>query len=407
MLWKGIKRLWKSALAVISCMVLLGSEGCSDVPREESGVLEKESEIRDICLDLFEKAKEEQNTDQLEIIRSIVNRFGEYGYPAVDSKNQIDMTEAEQVIRFCKKVDAQEKVEIAIFVVDDTDGLIKYELQAKDGNVEVTRSYYEYKDGAIQRNFVGGYLAEDWNYTKEGYLMFSGVYFSEEVYAITLEGMEEYTALRVEPLDEEYRELNRKYLLPVGYECNNMFIVDWSEHDFGELNFYDLYDIFYRKLNGGHSSYIENDKLGSGVVYQVPCEEFESVIKTYLNIDSKTLQSKTVYCREDSTYEYKLRGFDEVEYPEYPYSEVTGFTKNSDGTITLMARVVFPYRGDSNVYAHEVTVRPLENGGVQYVSNKIVPSEDNGEITWHRARLTAEEWEELYGVISRDSCLTR
>ena len=42
-------------------------------------------------------------------------------------------------------------------------------------------------------------------------------------------------------------------------------------------------------------------------------------------------------------------------------------------------------------------VRPLEDGGVQYVSNRIIPSEDNSEETWHTPRLTAEEWEELYG----------
>ena len=117
----------------------------------------------------------------------------------------------------------------------------------------------------------------------------------------------------------------------------------------------------------------------------------------YFNIDSETLQSKTVYYSEDSTYEYKPRGFEEVEYPEYPYSEVVDFTENSDGTITLTANVVFPYAGDSKVYAHEVVVRPLEDGGVQYVSNQIIPSEDNYEETWHTPRLTLEEWEELYG----------
>ena len=126
-------------------------------------------------------------------------------------------------------------------------------------------------------------------------------------------------------------------------------------------------------------------------------EEFESVIMKYFNIDSETLQSKTIYDSENLTYEYKPRGFEEVEYPEYPYSEVVGFTENNDGTITLTANVVFPYAGDSKVYAHEVVVRPLEDGGVQYVSNRIIPSEDNCRETWHTPRLTLEEWEELYG----------
>ena len=76
---------------------------------------------------------------------------------------------------------------------------------------------------------------------------------------------------------------------------------------------------------------------------------------------------------------------------------MAGFTENSDGTLTLTANVVFPYAGNSKVFAHEVVVRPLENGGVQYVSNRIIPSEDNYRETWHTPRLTAEEWEEIYG----------
>lgn len=244
---------------------------------------------------------------------------------------------------------------------------------------------------------TGSYQAEYWNYTEEGYLMFSGVWFSEELYVLTLSGAEEHTALRVQPLDETYRELSRKYLRPIGFEQNNMFIVDWSEDDFGALNFYDMYDILYPKVNGQYVPYIADDNLAVSAVYRIPKEEFESVIMKYFNIDSETLQSKTVYYSEDSTYEYKPRGFEEVEYPEYPYSEVVDFTENSDGTITLTANVVFPYAGDSKVYAHEVVVRPLEDGGVQYVSNQIIPSENNYEETWHTPRLTLEEWEELYG----------
>ena len=411
MLLRKTSWFWKSGLAAISFVLILSISRCSDAPPEEDTVLETVIDVQDIqeeseedadeiisvCIALYEKAEEENKLADLETIRSIVNRLGENGYTAVDNKNQIDMTHAEQVKRFCKMVDAKEKAEITIIDIDDLGGFIKYDLQTKDGNVDVIRSYYEYKDGAIQRNHIGTYQAEDWNYTEEGYLMFSGIYFSEELYALTLSGMEEHTALRVEPLDERCRELSRKYLLPISFERNNMFIVDWSEDDFGELNFYDMYDILYRKENGEYVPCAADDNLGVGAVYRIPKDEFESVIMKYFNIDSETLQSKTVYYSKDSTYEYKPRGFEEVEYPEYPYSEVVGFTENSDGTITLTANVVFPYSGNSKVYVHEVVVRALEDGGVQYVSNRIIPSEENCEETWHMPRLTAEEWEELYG----------
>uniref|UniRef100_UPI003562F1FC DUF6070 family protein n=1 Tax=Enterocloster aldenensis TaxID=358742 RepID=UPI003562F1FC len=49
------------------------------------------------------------------------------------------------------------------------------------------------------------------------------------------------------------------------------------------------------------------------------------------------------------------------------------------------------------MYAHELVVRPLEDGGVQYVFNKIIPAEDNSEETWHTPRLPMEEWEKMYG----------
>ena len=409
MLLKKTAWFWKSGLAAISFMLIVSVSGCSDTPQEETAVVETISEVQlpgqkdeeetekmiECCLELYEKAAEENKIADLEMIRSIVNRFGENGYPAVDSRNQIDMTEAEQVERFCEMVDTQEEAEITIIEVSYLGGFVKYDLETKDGNVDVVRSYYKYENGNMKREVTGSYQAEYWNYTEDGYLMFSGVWFSEELYVLTLSGAEEHTALRVQPLDETYRELSRKYLLPIGFEQNNMFIVDWSEDDFGELNFYDMFDLLYPKVYGTNIPYVADDNLGVGAVYQIPKDDFERVILPYFDIDSETLQSN--YNAEDKTYEYKPRGFEEVEYPEYPYSEVIGFTENGDGTLTLTANVVFPYVGDSKVYAHEVVVRPLENGEVQYVSNRIIPSEDNCEETWHTPRLTAKEWDEIYG----------
>ena len=411
MLLRKTSWFWKSGLAAISFVLILSISECGDAPPEENTVSETvidvqaiqekseedADEIINICIELYEKAAEENKLADLETIRGIVNRLGENGYPAVDSRNQVNMTEAEQVLEFCEQVDVQEEAEITILEVSYLGGFVKYDLHTKNGNVDVVRSYYKYENGNMKREVTGNYQAEYWNYTEEGYLMFSGVWYSEELFVLTLSVAEEHTALRVLLLDETYRELSRKYLRPIGFEQNNMFIVDWSEEDFGDLNFYDMYDIFYPKVNGQYVPYVSDDNLSVSAVYQIPKEEFESVIMKYFNIDSETLQSKTVYCSENSTYEYKPRGFEEVEYPEYPYSEVVGFTENSDGTITLTANVVFPYAGDSKVYAHEVVVRPLEDGGVQYVSNQIIPSEDNYEETWHTPRLTLEEWEELYG----------
>ncbi|MCI6348502.1 MAG: DUF6070 family protein [Negativibacillus massiliensis] len=138
MLLRKTAWFWKSGLAVISFVLMLSVSGCSDALPEEDTVSEtvidiqavpEESqenagEIINICIDLYKKAAEENKIADLEMIRSIVNCLGENGYTAVDNKNQIDMTHAEQVERFCKMVDAKEKAEITIIDIDDLGGFI-------------------------------------------------------------------------------------------------------------------------------------------------------------------------------------------------------------------------------------------------------------------------------------------
>ena len=405
MLSKKIVRFLKSGCLIISIGFLMEISGCKGNTEEpvasESVEIVDERKIDDnfinIPIDIYVEAAKNNELTDMETVCKVIKRFGECGYAAVDCENRVDMTQMQSVMDFCDSVENQKEAEVTIIQVSSLGGFSVYHLQTENGVVHVKRCYYGYKDGIMKSEDEGEYQTDYWRYTDDGYLMFSGTYFSEELYVLTLSSAEEHVAFRILPLDAKCRELNEKYLLPIGYELNNMFLVDWNEDDFGDLNFYDMFDLLYPKLHNEKFPYVADDNLGIGAVYHIPKTEFENVIMEYFNIDSETLQSKTVYDSEDSTYEYKPRGFEEVEYPEYSYSEVIGYTENSDGTITLTANVVFPYSGNSKVYAHEVVIRPLEDGRVQYVSNRIIPSEDNSEETWHTPRLTAEEWEELYG----------
>lgn len=383
-------------------MEISGCKGNTEEPvASESVEIVDERKIDDnfinIPIDIYVEAAKNNELTDMETVCKVIKRFGECGYAAVDCENRVDMTQMQSVMDFCDSVENQKEAEVTIIQVSSLGGFSVYHLQTENGVVHVKRCYYGYKDGIMKSEDEGEYQTDYWRYTDDGYLMFSGTYFSEELYVLTLSSAEEHVAFRILPLDAKCRELNEKYLLPIGYELNNMFLVDWNEDDFGDLNFYDMFDLLYPKLHNEKFPYVADDNLGIGAVYHIPKTEFENVIMEYFNIDSDKLQKKTIYDYQTQTYEYKPRGFYEIEYPEYPYSEVIGYTENSDGTITLTANVVFPYSGNSKVYAHEVVIRPLEDGRVQYVSNRIIPSEDNSEETWHTPRLTAEEWEELYG----------
>ena len=377
----------------------------ASIEEESSEIKQETSEIENerittVYDNIYKEMQEEKTLGSLSAMRTIVTRLGALGYTAVDCKNQVDMVGTKQVMQFCERVEAKEKAVLTMIAVSELGGFTKYDLQTEDGSIVSIQEYYQYEKGQLKKNCTERYQVEGWQYTEEGYLMFSGSCFSAERYVLTLSNAEEHVAFRVQPLDKKCRELNRRFLLPLGYARNNMFLIDWSEEDFGELNFYDLYEIFHPQINMQYAQ-DTTDGSGDGAIYRIPKEEFEQIIMTYFKIDSETLQTKTSYDTEDATYEFKPRGLYEAEYPEYPYSEVVSYSENSDGTITLVANVVFPYEGNSKVYAHEVVVRPLEDGGVQYVSNRIIPSENNDSESWHVDRLTEEEWEEYYGNSNR------
>lgn len=413
MLWKKIRKFWKVSLFVMTDIVVLGMTGCGDglpeasefqetvadeevYPSSEDGFDDAES-IAAVYRDIYDEAVETDTLGSLETLRRIVARLGENGYVAVDSGNQVDMAGAAQAVKFCKAVDEKKSAALTIIVIKDL-GFQKFDLETEDGNVNIVRGYYQYdRNGCLQNRSTVRYPAEMWQYTEEGYLCFEGRYFTDENYVLTLSDTPEHTALRVLPLDEKCRELNRKYILPAGYGQNNLFLTDWNEEDFGDLDFYDVFDVFYPLLYGKPVPYVADENSGVGAVYRIPEEVFENVVALHFNIDREMLRRETTYFSEDAAYEYRPRGFYEAEYPDIPYPEVVSYTENQDGTITLIINAVYPNANTSAAYSHRTVIRPLGGDCFQYVSNQMISLEDERDIWWHSNRLTKEEWLEVYG----------
>ena len=92
----------------------------------------------------------------------------------------------------------------------------------------------------------------------------------------------EYMAYRVLSLDETCRELNRKYILPIGYERNNMFLTDWSEEEFAELDFYDMFDLFYQENHTANGEFTFGNAMGTSAVYLISKEKSRSKKNTLL-----------------------------------------------------------------------------------------------------------------------------
>ena len=72
--------------------------------------------------------------------------------------------------------------------------------------------------------------------------------------------------------------------------------------------------------------------------------------------------------------------------PNNPYPEVTACERQEDGTWKLTVNAVWPIENMDKAFSHEVVVRVLEDGGFQYVSNRVIQDEDNAEPTWYTER---------------------
>ena len=404
---KKRNRLWEVGLAVLILT------GCSNEAPEITDVeIISSADAKDsfgerdtadaegiaaILSDIFEEAAGTNTLGSLDTMGRMVARLGENGYVAVDSGNQVDMTRPEQVLEFCEAVDEEADAAMSIIVITQL-GFRQFDLTTEDGIVDIVRTYYQYDlNGQLQNKSIVSYPADFWQYTEEGYLSFEGSYVLGESYVLTVKDKQEHTMLRVLPLDETCREMNRKYILPVGYEQNNLFLCNWSEEDFGELDFYDLFDRLYPMVYRQPLPYVADENIGVGAVYQIPEGNFENVIGTYLNVGGETLRSKAIYLPEQAAYEYRPRGFYEAEYPDIAYPEVVDYTENADGTITLDINAVYPNGDVSKEFSHTTVIRPLDEGSFQYVSNEIILPEADYDICWHSKRLTVREWEETYG----------
>ena len=95
------------------------------------------------------------------------------------------------------------------------------------------------------------------------------------------------------------------------------------------------------------------------------------------------------YFPEDHTYEYRPRGLYGCWQTDI-FPEVTDGRENEDGTLTLTVRAVDPGERKAAVFTHETVVRPLEGGGFQYVSNRVLSMEEPADPSWYRERRTQD-----------------
>lgn len=386
----------KKMLLLFLCLLLIFA-GCSQKgqkgeetaeERTQETEIEKESEkLAEGYREIYEAAAEEGTLDTLETKQQILSCLEKEGYAAVDREDQLNMVNSDKMEAFCLDAQAGKQAEVVLLSLIEEGGFVRYDLTAEDGKIQVHLSTLGWKNREPKVYYHHAFTAHSWKYTDRGY------FFLEEYQPSGYDSAPGQIGFRVKPLDETCRELNRKYVCPVGYEGNNLLITDWSEQDYTGVDFYDLYEDLYYEEYGRNVPY----ERGEGVEYQVPAEEIEDVLKDYFRISSEQIRANMVYDPQQQTYRYRPRGMNDGTLPYGPYPEVTGYEEQEDGTLKLYVEAVWERKMNDQVVSSELVVRLLADGSFQYVSNHVTSFDEALAFSWYEPRLTEEEWQYYYG----------
>lgn len=383
MRYKGI-----AACLIALCLLLCacGAPGAG----QERDIQKRCRQIVSLYRDLYDSAQKEPAADRWEeqtlsqqSIDAIEARLLERGLDVIDSSADCPgyFVNAEHFRQFWDSVQRDEEASQEVIAIRDSGALSYRLLTHQDGTTYVYSlvcSLAGDEDPDYEMHQVyGAELTEQGNF----------------YYRINPEDdchYANYTLIRLQKPDQELWELYSKYILAGGYTATNIFLTDWTEDDFSPLCFNDLWEYVYRYRTGTQfwPDGCAYDK--SRNCYLIPAAEFESAVLPFFRLDAQTLRQLADYDAQTDSYPWR-----QVESNDYAFylsyytiePEVTACRTNADGTLALTVEARSTDLGIDCLFSHEVTVRPMEDGGFQFVGNRVLSQTEKG-LPYCEPRLT-------------------
>ena len=186
--------------------------------------------------------------------------------------------------------------------------------------------------------------------TEKGYFIYA------YEYVIAHASLRQYW--RIEPLPEDCRELTEKYISGLSYVNYNVLVTNWDSSNVEDILMPCMYEDIYRISTG------KNLKTED---WKIPAEEYERIMTTYFPVSVEQLREHYGYAEGSNSYEYEMI----YASPYPPFGEGVDYTKNADGTITLIVDGVWPDYNSDLAFRNTVVVLPFEDGTFRYLSNSI------------------------------------
>lgn len=383
----------RSAWLITVAIAILIVSGCEKKSAEEKNPV---SEIKKV--DSYEKGydlpideKEEKNAEAdssaaMEVIKDIytsadkgeasnavisqetacemMDALKEIGCPVSVSGFQMNMSNHEEMEKFIKDCSNGKKASIVTYELHDdgTVGRRKFQFDGKNMYVLDTKTTWSGKNTPVIAETTYSRIKE-WQYTEKGWFTFE--YCVPEPPEVS-EIVSACVMMRVKPLKDEYLEIMRKYLIPLGYQGNNILSSEWDTEHMDGLDYNMLFEYLYiMKYNDRPSE----EQYQNGV----PADEFECLIKSYLPVTTEQLRQYAVYDSVTGTYARRRLGTLNYEPNVVGTSvpEIVEMTENEDHTVTISIDAVCEIAGKDRVMSHQLTVKFTEDGGILYLGNEM------------------------------------
>lgn len=364
--------------AIFFLLLSLLLPACSQQPDEEIDPMREQlqkrcGEIASVCSETYRRADKTGTTLSQSTIDEMEAALYDAGLDVIDTSGEYPayLMTADRFRDFWQNVQSGKTAEQETITVRET-GTFTYQLFT-DGDGDACVYSMDYPMGGGSEVYYEKQEILEWNLTDKGNFYYRLYPAGDKHYA-------DFSLIRLEASDPELCDLNRKYVMAGGYIGTNMYLTDWNEDNFENLSFNDMWEYLYYDTYGERFQPDGYSYIREQCCYEIPAEEFEKVILPYFDIDLDKFRELAHYSGEGDYYPWR-----QIETNDYVFlryymiePEVTACQTDEDGTITLTVEMLSTDLKTDCLFAHELTVRPLENGKFQFVGNRVTYQTEYG-----------------------------
>ena len=300
------------------------------------------------------------------VIEQMVEKLKAIGCPVTIMEIYSNMENHEKLEEFLNASLAGNSGSAIVYKIHSDGGIgrYKYSYDGKDMYVLYAKAAWSDDDKPVI-TYISYTRIKEWRFTDKGYFCYE---LCVPEYPEVTEIVDGSCMVRVKPITEENREMSEKCVLGLAYQGNNLLCSDWDADHMENLDYNGMYEYLYAMK---YQEQFPSEDYADGI----PKDEFERLIMEYLPVTAEEIQNYAAFDKEKQTYAWARLGCFNYA-PTYfgtSFPEVTDIRENKDGTVTFTVDAVCSMiLCDDAVITHELTVRFSEDGGFQYLGNKVL-----------------------------------